>query len=97
MTCADENMKTGRNDTAEVLLTKSNQPTWLTTDFDDTIFHTSIDESVSSELTYQRVYMSTFKSQQQLVSFTFCNLQSRALAHGVLVIGLYELLGNPTI
>jgi len=27
----------------------------------------------------------------------FCNLQSRARTHGVLVIGLYELLGNPTI
>ena len=26
----------------------------------------------------------------------FCNLQSRARTHGVLVIGLYELLGNPT-
>ena len=26
----------------------------------------------------------------------FCNLQSRALTHAVLVIGLYELLGNPT-
>jgi len=25
----------------------------------------------------------------------FCNLQSRALTHAVLVIGLYELLGNP--
>ena len=27
----------------------------------------------------------------------FCNLQSRARSHVVLVIGLYELLGNPTI
>ena len=26
----------------------------------------------------------------------FCNLQSRVRTHGVLVIGLYELLGNPT-
>ena len=26
----------------------------------------------------------------------FCNLQSRAQTHAVLVIGLYELLGNPT-
>ena len=26
----------------------------------------------------------------------FCNLQSRELTHAVLVIGLYELLGNPT-
>jgi len=26
----------------------------------------------------------------------FCNLQSRAWIHAVLVIGLYELLGNPT-
>ena len=26
----------------------------------------------------------------------FCNLQSRAGTHAVLVIGLYELLGNPT-
>jgi hypothetical protein len=26
----------------------------------------------------------------------FCNLQSRARTHTVLVIGLYELLGNPT-
>jgi hypothetical protein len=27
----------------------------------------------------------------------FCNLQSRVRTHAVLVIGLYELLGNPTI
>jgi hypothetical protein len=26
----------------------------------------------------------------------FCNLQSRAQTHAVLVIGLYEILGNPT-
>jgi hypothetical protein len=26
----------------------------------------------------------------------FCNSQSRATTHAVLVIGLYELLGNPT-
>jgi hypothetical protein len=26
----------------------------------------------------------------------FCNLQSRAQTHAILVIGLYELLGNPT-
>ena len=26
----------------------------------------------------------------------FCNLQSQARTHTVLVIGLYELLGNPT-
>ena len=26
----------------------------------------------------------------------FCNLQSRARNHALLVIGLYELLGNPT-
>jgi hypothetical protein len=26
----------------------------------------------------------------------FCNLQSRARTHAVLVIGMYELLGNPT-
>jgi hypothetical protein len=25
-----------------------------------------------------------------------CNFQSRARTHAVLVIGLYELLGNPT-
>jgi hypothetical protein len=31
------------------------------------------------------------------VKFTFfCNLQSRARTHTVLVIGLYELFGNPT-
>ena len=27
---------------------------------------------------------------------TFCNLQRRVRTHAVLVIGLYELLGNPT-
>jgi hypothetical protein len=26
----------------------------------------------------------------------FCNLQSKARTHAVLVIGLYEFLGNPT-
>jgi hypothetical protein len=40
-------------------------------DFDDNIFHTSIDELVSSELTYQRVYVSTFKSQ---LVHLLCNL-----------------------
>ena len=29
-------------------------------------------------------------------STLFCNLQSRARTHAVLVIGLYELIGNPT-
>jgi hypothetical protein len=29
-------------------------------------------------------------------SAPFCNLQSRARTHAVLVIGLYELLGNST-
>jgi hypothetical protein len=29
-------------------------------------------------------------------SAPFCNLQSRVRTHAVLVIGLYELLGNPT-
>jgi len=29
-------------------------------------------------------------------SAPFCNLESRAGTHAVLVIGLYELLGNPT-
>jgi hypothetical protein len=34
---------------------------------------------------------------QLRVEYTlFCNLQSRARTHAVLVIGLYELLGNPT-
>jgi hypothetical protein len=40
---------------------------------------------------------------KQLVNFIscessapFCNLQSRARTYPVLVIGLYELLGNPT-
>ena len=26
----------------------------------------------------------------------FCNIQSRARTHAILVIGLYELLGNPS-
>jgi hypothetical protein len=30
------------------------------------------------------------------LSAPFCNLQSRARTHTVLVIALYELLGNPT-
>jgi hypothetical protein len=29
-------------------------------------------------------------------SALFCNLQSRERTHAVLVLGLYELLGNPT-
>jgi hypothetical protein len=29
-------------------------------------------------------------------SAPFCNLQSRVRTHAVLVIGLFELLGNPT-
>jgi hypothetical protein len=29
-------------------------------------------------------------------SAPFCNLLSRARTHAVLVIGMYELLGNPT-
>ena len=31
-----------------------------------------------------------------ILMFGVCNLQSRARPHAVLVIGLYELLGNPT-
>jgi hypothetical protein len=30
------------------------------------------------------------------ISSPLCNLQSRRRTHAVLVIGLYELLGNPT-
>ena len=37
---------------------------------------------------------------KQLLNFIictlFCNLQSQMWTHAVLVIGLYELLGNPT-
>ena len=32
----------------------------------------------------------------QVECILFCNLQSRARIHAVLVIGLNELLGNPT-
>jgi hypothetical protein len=32
----------------------------------------------------------------RLIAHPFCNLQSRARTHAVLVIGLYELLGKPT-
>ena len=32
----------------------------------------------------------------ELSAYFFCNLQSRARTHAVLVIVLYELLGNPT-
>ena len=31
-----------------------------------------------------------------LIRIFFCNLQRRARTHAVLVIGLYEVLGNPT-
>ena len=48
------------------------------------------------------IYLSTQREPptmgKQLVNFItlFCKLQSRARTHAVLVIGLYELLGNPT-
>jgi hypothetical protein len=32
----------------------------------------------------------------RVVCTLFCNLQNRVRTHAVLVIGLYELLGNPT-
>ena len=34
--------------------------------------------------------------QLRVECILFCNLQSWARTHAVLVIGLYELLGNPT-
>jgi len=37
-----------------------------------------------------------FHLQLRVECTIFCNLQSQALSHCVLVIGLYELLGNPT-
>jgi hypothetical protein len=39
-----------------------------------------------------KLFFKTFISLEPLV----CNLQSWARIHAVLVIGLYELLGNPT-
>jgi cytochrome c-type biogenesis protein CcmH/NrfF len=41
-----------------------------------------------------------FKKNQSRKSFgfsSFCNLQRRVRTHAVMAIGLYELLGNPTI
>jgi hypothetical protein len=38
---------------------------------------------------YRRVYF-------VMHTFLVCNLESWAQTHAVLVIGLYELLGNPT-
>ena len=35
-------------------------------------------------------------SDYRLVGASGCNLQSRAQTHAILVIGLYELLSNPT-
>jgi hypothetical protein len=32
----------------------------------------------------------------RLLGASSCNLQSRARTHAIVVIGLYELLGNPT-
>jgi len=37
-----------------------------------------------------------YHSQLRVECTLFCNLQSRVRTHTVLVIGLYELLGNPT-
>jgi hypothetical protein len=36
------------------------------------------------------------KINQPIIECTFCYLKSQARTHAVLVIGLYELLGNPT-
>jgi len=36
------------------------------------------------------------ENQRPWAVHPFCNLQSRARTHAVLLIGLYELLGNPT-
>jgi hypothetical protein len=35
-------------------------------------------------------------SDYRLLAASGCNLKGRAQTHAVLVIGLYELLGNPT-
>jgi hypothetical protein len=40
--------------------------------------------------------MITFSQDMLIILHPFCNLQSRARTHAVLVIGLYELIGNPT-
>jgi hypothetical protein len=37
-----------------------------------------------------------FSQLLQIECTLFCNLQSQVRTHTVLVIGLYELLGNPT-
>jgi hypothetical protein len=37
-----------------------------------------------------------YRSRLRVECILFCNLQSRARTHAILVIGMYELLGNPT-
>jgi hypothetical protein len=37
-----------------------------------------------------------YRLRLQVEGTLFCNLQNRARTHAILVIGLYELLGNPT-
>jgi hypothetical protein len=40
--------------------------------------------------------MINYHLRLQVECILFCNLQSRAGTYAILVIGLYELLGNPT-
>ena len=52
----------------------------------------------------RNVVGSTYAMEGSVLSFLkaewkvplVCNLQSRAQTHAILVIGVYELLGNPT-
>jgi hypothetical protein len=47
---------------------------------------------------HERIFNITFRHSfnSTFIAVPFCNLQSRARTHAVLVIGLFELLGNPT-
>jgi hypothetical protein len=80
-TPASSTTKTGRHDIAEILL-----------------------KVALNTINQIKSFISAHK--QQLISFItcgcelsapfFCNLQSRVQTHAILVIGLYELLGNLT-
>jgi hypothetical protein len=93
-TLAYSTTKTGRHDIAEILLKvvlntinqiKSSLPESL-----------RLERSTNNLLLHMQATGTLYHLRLRVECSLFGNLQSRARTHAVLVMGLYELLGNPT-
>jgi hypothetical protein len=75
--------KTGRHDIAEILLKVA-------------LKHQKSNQSSNANPHKGQAIGKLYHLWLRVECTFFCNLQSRAQTHTILVIGLYELLGNPT-